>query len=279
MSDDLALPGSPPQQSLLRIIARLYTEDERVRAVLIYGSLGRDDWDAYSDLDLAVVVRDNVEIDMAGELERVSAALAQDGERVLFTEFDGQAGFVVVGSLTGIALDYDALKSIAPYVLSGWRLLCGSLEPEAVRGAAEARVRDDPPLSRELHRALWLALGADIALQRRQFWRALPWLDPLRNALVGIFAASRGGQRAYYFFEERASAALKAKFGRTFAQYFPDSPVDSARLQSDALAALLDLVEHNLDELSDGKLQLGPGEREVVSRLRARQTALRAQRS
>ena len=96
----------------------------------------------------------------------------------------------------------------------------------------------------------------------------------MRKVLLEIFAASRGGKRSYQIFEAEASAELQAKFGRTLPQYFPTSPADSARAFRDALTALLDLIEVDLAELSNGQVQLGPGEREVIDRLRARQATL-----
>lgn len=270
MSTILPLPGSPRQQSLLQTIAACYESDGRILAALVFGSLARGDWDAYSDLDLAVVVRDDVQIDIPGELDRVSAALAEHGERTLFTEVSGDDGYLVLESLSGIALSYHPLQATSPYVLEGCRVLAGSLDAETILAAARANDHAEPPLSQQLHRALWLALGVDIIVQRRQFWRALPGLQRMRGALVEIFAASHGGKRAYQVFEEEASAELRAKFGRTFPQYFPASPADSLRSLGDALLALLHLMEHDLDELSNGQVQLGPGERETISRLRTR---------
>ena len=92
----------------------------------------------------------------------------------------------------------------------------------------------------------------------------------MRSALMEIFAASRDGKRAYQVFEEQGSAELKSKFQGTFPQYFPDSPADTVRSLGNALLILLDLIEQELDQLSNGQVQLGPGERDFIERLRAR---------
>jgi predicted nucleotidyltransferase len=99
VTTDQFLPGSPQQQGLLRTIASLYASDDRVLAILVFGSLGRGTRDAYSDLDLAVVVRDDVQVDLPGELGRVSAAFAELGERALFAEAAGDEGYLVLESL------------------------------------------------------------------------------------------------------------------------------------------------------------------------------------
>ena len=76
LSTALPPPGSPRQQSLLQTIAACHDNDSRILAALIFGSLARGNWDIFSDLDLAVVVRDGLQIDIPGEYYRVSAALA-----------------------------------------------------------------------------------------------------------------------------------------------------------------------------------------------------------
>ena len=219
---------------------------------------------------MEVVVHDDVPIDIPGETKRVCAAVTELGEQVLFTEVAGDDVYLVLGSPSGIALSFHPLKSMSPYVLEGWRILLGTLDAEIIRSAANANQHAEPLLSQQVHRALWLALGVDIILQRRQFWRALPGLQGLRSALMEIFAASRGGRRAYQVFEEQASADLKSKFGLSFPQYFPDSPADSVRSLGNALLALLHMIEHDLDQLSNGQVQLGPGEHDLIGRLRAR---------
>ena len=68
-----AYPGTPRHQALLRAIVSHYKDDPRVRAVVVFGSLGRGDWDALSDLDLDVVLADGVPVDVAQEIEGLAA--------------------------------------------------------------------------------------------------------------------------------------------------------------------------------------------------------------
>lgn len=272
MSTTLSLPGTPHQKILLQAIVSCYRDDDRILSVILFGSLGRDNWGAYSDLDLAVIVRDDITLEVAAEVDRVCTFLAEYGEQTLFTEVADRDGYLVMESLSGIALSYCPLAAISPYVLEGRRVLVGSLDAEVISAAARANAHPEPPLSQQVHRALWLALGVDIIVQRRKFWQAQLGLERLRGALVEIFAASRGGKRAYQVFEEQASVELKAKFGHTFPQVYPASPADTLQSLGAALLALLQLIEHDLDELSNGQVQLGSGEREMIGRLQARLT-------
>lgn len=268
------LPGTSEHQRVQQAIAEHYAGDRRILAVLSYGSVGRGDWDEYSDLDMAVVIADGIEITAAYELVRLRERLAAGGERVLFAQAAGSDGYLMLDTLLGVSLAYRRLRSIDPYVLDGLRVLAGPLAPEAIRLAALANAEAAPPLEQFVHQALWLAVTADSALHRRRFWRAVHALEPMRGALLAAFASSHGGQRPYHVFEAEASAGLKSHFGRTFPQYAPDSPADSLRSMQAALLALLDLAEHHLDEIAGGRVRLTPELSELLSRIRTRQAAL-----
>ncbi len=51
-------PGTAEQQALLRAVVAHYRDDPRILAVIVFGSLGRGNWDSYSDLDLDVIIAD-----------------------------------------------------------------------------------------------------------------------------------------------------------------------------------------------------------------------------
>lgn len=267
MRTEPSLPDTSHHQELLQRITSFYAGDNRILALLLFGSLGRGAGDRWSDLDLAVVVRDGVHVEVSAELARLAAALAVHGDPVLSTADAGDAGYLIPQSLCGIAIDYTELAKVSSYVLHGCIVLAGTLDLETIRKAAAANDTPPPTLDLLLRKALWLALGADICIRRHQFWQALPTLDRIRGTLIEIFALSRGGRRASYAFGETASAELQEKFGRTLPAYVLYAPAA-------ALSALLDLVEHDLLELSNGQLQLDHGQRELISRLRVRLAAL-----
>lgn len=270
------IPGTPQHQDLLRLITRFYAGDDRVLALLIFGSLGRGAGDAWSDLDLAVIVRDGVHVDVSAELARLAVVLAAQGDPVLSTADAGDAGYLIPQSLCGIAIDYTELAKVSSYVLPGCIKLGGTLDLETIRKAAVANDKPPPPIGLLLQKALWLTLGADIHMRRRQFWQALPKLESVRGTLIDIYAFSRGGARASKIFAETASVDLQAKFGRTLPAFVPHSPTASLAAGAAALSALLDLMEHDFAELSNGQLRLGPGERTIIARLRERLGALDA---
>lgn len=265
------LPDTQHHQDLLQRITTFYAADDRLLALALFGSLGRGAGDAWSDLDLAVIVRDGVHVDVSAELAQLAVVLADFGDPVLSTADAGDAGYLIPRSLCGIAIDYTELSKVSTYVLHGCIVLAGTLDLETILGAAAANDKPLPPLSLLLQKSLWLGLGADIFIRRHQFWQALPKLEGMRKALVDIYAFSRGGTRASQVFAETASADLQAKFGRTLPAFVPHSPANSLAACAEALAALLDLLKDELSELSNGQLQLGAAEHELIARLRERQ--------
>lgn len=274
MSATVEFPGSPHHQKLLERIATYYVQDDRILAVVLFGSLSQGKWDEFSNIDLSVVVRDGIQIEMAQEIGAFSKAIATLDDAELFTEVAGNHGFVVLESLSAVALDYNPLRSVNRYVLGGFRILVGVLDMETIRHAAIANDRLEPPLAQRIHQVLWLALGATRSLQRGHVWRAFGWMQPLRDVLLEIFAATHHGKRAFQTFEDDGSKGLQDKLGRTLPHYYPDSPIKTLNSFQEAFSALLDVIEHDLDEWSNGQLVLGTGEQELVRRLRVRQALL-----
>jgi predicted nucleotidyltransferase len=276
MSTQELLPGTSHHQELLRLITKFYAGDDRILALILFGSLGRGAGDAWSDLDLAVIVRDGVHVDISAELARLAAVLAECGDPILSTADAGDAGYLIPQSLCGIAIDYTELAKVSSYLQHNCLMLGGTLDLETIRKAAAANDKPPPPIDLLLQKALWLALGADILIRRRQFWQALPKLEGVRKTLIEIYAFSRGSTRASKDFAETASAELQAKFGRTLPAFVPHSHAAAVDECAAALSALLDLLEHDFAELSNGQRQLSPDERTIIARLRERLAALDA---
>jgi len=268
------MPGTEVHQALLATIVEQYRDDARIGALVIFGSLGRDDWDAFSDLDLAAIVQPDAAVVTTDEIAAISRALHQRGYPVLFTQVVGSDGYLVLQELAGIAISFHHLDEADPGIADGMRVLCGNLPADSLVAAAQANARSPLAPNVELSRFLWLALDADIKLQRRQFWNALPRLNRMRDALVAIFAVTRGARRDYRFFEAEASGSLKAAFGPTLPHFDAADLNVALRAQSGALDHMLGLVENHLDELSNGQLALGTGEAEIIQRLHTRQQTL-----
>src|SRR5947207_12973668 len=98
--DDDAYPGTPRHRALLRAVTAYYASDERSLAVMFFGSLGRGNWDRYSDLDLDIVIADDTDLDVLEEIARLSASFMAIGEHAeLIIPDADDAGDVVLRSL------------------------------------------------------------------------------------------------------------------------------------------------------------------------------------
>ena len=75
----MTYPGTPQHQALLRTIVAHYDQDPRILAIVVFGSLGRGNWDALSDIDLDVVIADDARIDVVDELRQLCAAFCGAG--------------------------------------------------------------------------------------------------------------------------------------------------------------------------------------------------------
>ncbi len=264
-----AYPGTLRHQALLKAATAYYADDPRVLALSVFGSLGRGNWDAYSDLDLDVVLADEVEVEPLEELRQLGAVFAGLGERVLLIEPDNaDAGDIMLASLIGVSVRYHPLRATSPNIVDSLRVLTGSIDPERIKAAGLAnRRRDDIPPAQGVNRFVRLALAADIALQRGEIWNVLPALHGMRELLLEAFMLAHGGTRPYRFFQERAEPELKARFGATV----PGYSLGSAQR---ALHELLDLVEHGGATIGGGRLRLSDGQQEMLDAIRRRQATL-----
>jgi predicted nucleotidyltransferase len=261
-------PGNAQQRRVLRAVTSFYADDPRVLAVCVFGSLGRGDWDDYSDLDLDIVLADGIRVEPVPELRRLCAALAEGGECAAIVVADGRdAGDIVLESVLGLSIRYHPLDTTSPNIVDSVRVLWGQLGEGEIRAAGSARRGPLSPANELAARCIREALAVDIALQRGRLWWAVETLQVLRGLLVGLFARTHGGGRPLETFRTLAPAALQARLGATLPQY----SLASAR---GALRAALDLLEQDLAALTADQVTLTPAERALVRHIRERQAQL-----
>jgi predicted nucleotidyltransferase len=259
-------PGTPRHQALLRAIVSRYQDDPRIRAVVVFGSLGRGDWDAFSDLDLDVVLVDGVQVDVDREVAGLADPFSAAGERVALVVPDGaDAVDVVLESLMQLSIRFHALGTTKPAIVASMQVLAGSLDRGQIAAAGLAnRKPSDEPLDRLLDRCVRYAAVADVGLRRSQAWITVEVLHRMRGILMELFARSRGGGRSYQRFEAEAEEWLQERLGATLPRYALPS-------MRDALLRLLDILERDLEPLTAGQLELGDAQRAVLERVRLSQ--------
>lgn len=108
-------PENSQHQAPLEALTAHYADDPRILAVVLFGSLARENWDRYSDLDLDVVIAEGVEIDVIDEAERLGASFSRIDEHVALIVPDGwDAVDIVLSSLLGLSIRYHPLDTTSP---------------------------------------------------------------------------------------------------------------------------------------------------------------------
>ncbi len=263
------LPGTRQHQRILRSIISYYENDPRILAVIVFGSLGRGNWDGYSDLDLDVVVADTVEIDIETELMRLGASLSAIDEHIaLLIPYDDEAD-VVFESLMELSIRYHPLSSTSPAIVDSMLLLSGRIDRSTIESAGLTnRKTDDEPLDRELDRCVRYALEVDSALQRGYLWSAIELLHYTRKSIMKLFTRSHQGERDYQFFQKEAEERLQVRLGSTLPRYDLKSAQES-------LARFLDILRHDLEALTGSQVQLTEAHSELLARIVSRQKDLK----
>lgn len=259
-------PGSPAHQRLLRAMAAYHARQPWALAFVVFGSVGRGNWDAYSDLDLDVVVADDAQIEPIAEITRLCEAI---GERpALIAPRRGDDGDVVLASLAEFSIRYHPLAATSPNIISSMRLLWGQIAEAEIRAAGLDNAPQTRPAEQEPEALLALcvrqALDGSTALARGRLWSALACLEEARYLLMEL--AMPDADRSMQAFERAAEPETQALLARIVGGW------DAASVRA-ALLALCDLLSAQLDAFTGDQPRLTPGEAATLDAIRARLTA------
>jgi predicted nucleotidyltransferase len=259
-------PGTPEHQSLLRAIAEAYVNDERVLAFAVFGSLGRGTWDAYSDLDLDVVLDDGVTLDAMEEVRRLCRLIGQ--EIAVLVPDRADAADVVLATGMELSIRYHPLASTSPNIVDSLVVLAGRINHEMIVSAGFANRRPrEPDVAYLVGACVRHVVTTDAKLRRGSFWLTVLVLNQARERLFELYAATHGGRRAYHAIDSIDDSALQTRIRRTL----PGDDLPSLQL---ALLALIDLLEHDLEDLSAGQAHLTNAQRQLLAQIRERQAGL-----
>jgi predicted nucleotidyltransferase len=211
MSKSKSFPGTPRHQEMLQTITDFYEEDERVLAVLLFGSLGRGNWDQYSDLDLDIVMTDNNLIDACTELHKLCKAIKQKHGFEAIIIADVEEGDVVLSNLVEFSIRYHVLSDTKPAILDTMHSLSGSLSLDEIRAFANDAYKEEPKgLVEIVNEYLRYALGLHTAIKRDRLWMALEMLHRMRASLMSMVAVRHDAIRSIHFFDAEADSTLQA---------------------------------------------------------------------
>jgi predicted nucleotidyltransferase len=262
-------PGTPQHRAILRAIVEHYENDPRILAVAVFGSLGRGNWDQYSDIDLDVVIADQVSLNAVEEITQLCQAVKPLDEHIAVIIPDNtDAGDVVFESLLQMSVRYHLLADTHPNIVETLHVLTGRIDHNAIAAAGQANRRPRQSIEETLAECVRYAAVADIALQRHGLWNAIEIAHRLRYSLMELYTLTHGGQRPWQFFQANAAAELQAELGHTLPQY------NLASVQA-SLERCLDILEHDLGQLTNEQIQLPDAYRTVLRAVRAKQAQLK----
>jgi predicted nucleotidyltransferase len=134
----------PRHVAVLDAAVRWAERDERVRALLLKGSLGRGEADEFSDVDFVVVAK-------PGGLEELWASRHAIAEGLCgwlggFDEVPWQAPYTFIGFCTGpVKVDFffqEGEPTVDPWLRGGFRVL---VDPDGLADQLRTRLTADPP--------------------------------------------------------------------------------------------------------------------------------------
>jgi predicted nucleotidyltransferase len=267
--DQHLYPGTQQHQTILRAIVEHYENDPRILAVAVFGSLGRGNWDQYSDIDLDVVIADQVRLDVLEELTQLCLTFGPLGEHTAVIVPDNTgAGDVVFESLLQLSVRYHTLATTHPNIVESLQVLTGRIDHGVIAAAGAANRRPRKPVEKTLAECVRYAAVVDVVLQRHNLWDAIEALHDMRYLLMELYALTHGGQRPWQFFQANATAELQGELGNTLPQY------NLASVQ-ESLVHCLDILEYDLRRLTNEQIQLPDAYQKVLNAVRARQAHLK----
>ena len=209
------------------------SEDDRIVAAFLGGSLAGERADAYSDVDLCVITRDGAYQDVVRDRLSLIRRLGEP----LFVEDWGNEGVVsfVLADGTEAEIFFGREGALDELRLGPHRTL---FDPTGIlNGVTFAEERADPSdLERVLPQTLswfWHELSHFVkAMGRGQLWWAAGQLEALRGDCVNLVRIEQGveaGDEPYWKLDDEIDTAALAPLQRTFVPMEREAILDAGR--------------------------------------------------
>lgn len=257
-----SLAGTAKHQAFIQDLIDFYADEDRILAILLFGSLARGNWDSYSDIDLDIVTKDDVLFDVRMELERLCKEIKrkQNLDAIIITAHD--EADVVLSNLLEFSIRYHRLADTKPAILDSMILLAGTLPIEQIHIAGNAnRNTHQANLTGLVDQCIRYTLELYYAILRQRLWMALEFLNRIRALLMQAFAITHNGVRPLQFFEENASFKLQERLKQL-------SPLPEMTAIKEALGELMKLLENELDLFSDNLYQLTSDQHSILEAIK-----------
>ena len=257
--------GTSRHQQILATITAFYEADDRVLALLLFGSLSRGNWDQYSDIDLDVVMSDNILIDARVELQALCTAIKQKHDLDAIIIADVEEGDVVLSNLVEFSIRYHILSDTKPAILDTMHLLSGSLSLDQIRAGVNYAYQAEPQELGDIVNAyLRYMLAVHNAIIRQNVWMAVEMLYRIRALLMLMYALDHEAERPLHFFDAHAPAELQALLSSL-------TPPPTLTAVADTLPIAISVLENNLAHFSKNPYHLTANQRQILDKLKQSQ--------
>lgn len=199
--------GGDGHQRLIGRVVEHYGGDQRVRAIVVFGSVGAGTWHELSDVDLDIVIADGA----VARPEREVAELF--GTRAVIVLAGADSADVVLDSLEEVSIRWHALADTSPNIGATARVVGGGIGEAALAAAGDAN-RVPPDEERLLDAVIRDVIGARKFLIRGRRWEAVAAIERMRGRLTRL-RGRRDGLHLDPADPERALAAVLAEIQAT----------------------------------------------------------------
>jgi hypothetical protein len=168
--------GSSKHRAIIADVVAHYCDDDRVRAIAVFGSVATGAWHELSDVDLDIVIGDGIVIQPAAEV----ASLFRSSAAITLVQDD--SADVILESLEEVSLRWHRLSATSPNISATVRVVYGDLSDADLAAAGDAN-RAGVDVQRLLDAVVRDAVGASKYLARGRSWEANAAIERMRRTL------------------------------------------------------------------------------------------------
>lgn len=255
----MKLPGTKNHQRLLSLTLDTFKKDKNIQSIILFGSLGRGDWDKDSDIDLDIIVKDDSGKIIFEEIEKLLGEFTKNHQKILlhFSEATNETT-IVFATLDRMSIRFHLIETTNWKILDSMKIIFGnSTKDDITRKLPSKKNGALPNLELLQNKFLELAVYVPISLRRRKLINASFFLNKMRQLLIEIYTNARGIDR-FLDFEKIADKSTVASLAATY------STLDEKTIGK-SFNYLLTYYSDNLDTISVQKLSLSPSQIELIN--------------
>ena len=256
----MTLPGNSNHRKILQILLNSFSKDNNILVFGVFGSVGRGNWDDYSDLDLDIIVKDDSEIKIKQQLNALLKSISDVNLIVLvsFEEFKNEY-VIILNTLDRISIRFHIKEDTVYHILDSLKILYGTLSKEEIEKSITKPNTEKQNIGILKNKFLELSIYVPISLKRKRLINAEFFLNKMRNTVIDIYLKSRNMNR-YFDFENNAEQDIRERISKTY------SILDETSI-TNAFHELINLFCELFDLIGDKKIILTKNDKELISKV------------